>query len=117
MSMWCVWPSQVSEPVRRGHSRRPGAATMRLRRRFEALEDRRVLSVTSNFAAGTLSINLSAADTVAISASAGNVKLAINGVPGFDPDSGVLAAANVTGLVVTGSGDFEIGRASCRGRR
>ncbi len=65
-----------------------------------------MLAVTSNFLAGTLTINLSGADTVALSAAGGNVQLSINGIGGFNPDSGVLQASNVSSIVVTGTGNF-----------
>src|ERR1700733_13444576 len=109
MSIWSDWASGIFGPLRAPRTKRDGRALARRGRRharanwtterlggaawaFERLEDRRVLSVTSSFLAGTLSINLTANDTVALSAVGGNVQLSINGVGGFNPDSGVLQA-------------------------
>ncbi|HTQ40425.1 MAG TPA: hypothetical protein VMJ32_15475, partial [Pirellulales bacterium] len=66
-----------------------------------------MLSVTSSFFAGALTINLTDADNVAISAVGGNVQLTINGIGGFNPDTGVAQAADVNSIVVTGTGDFD----------
>jgi hypothetical protein len=123
MSIWSDWASGTFGPLRAPRTKRSGRAQARRGRRraranwtiarlsgsawgFERLEDRRVLSVTSSFLAGTLSINLTANDTVALSAVGGNVQLSINGIGGFNPDSGVLQAANVNAIVVTATGNF-----------
>src|SRR4051812_27425496 len=68
---------------------------------FESLEHRRVLPVPSGFPAGVLTINVDDASNIAIPSTAGNVK-----INGGDPTSGVLSAASLTSLVVTGSGNF-----------
>ncbi|HEY2761805.1 MAG TPA: hypothetical protein VGI75_13710, partial [Pirellulales bacterium] len=107
MSIWSHWLSHALEPLRRQRLPRASLSPPKRRRRgFESLESRRVLSVNSNFLAGTLTINLTGADTVAITAAGGNVQLTINGLAGFDPDSGVLFAGDVNEIDITGLGNF-----------
>ena len=107
MSIWSHWLSHALDPLRRRRSLRPSLPRSKRRRGFESLESRRVLSVNSNFLAGTLTINLTGADTVALTAAGGNVQLTINGLPGFDPDSGVLFAGDVNEIDITGVGNFD----------
>ncbi len=92
--------------ARRRNRRRKLDGSVCLRRGFEPLENRRLLTVSSNFLTGTLSINLSATDDVALSTAGGMVKLAINGIGGFDPDSGSLFAGDVSTISITGTGSF-----------
>ncbi|HZZ27962.1 MAG TPA: hypothetical protein VFE46_08140, partial [Pirellulales bacterium] len=66
-----------------------------------------MLSVTSNFFSGTLTLNLTAADAVALSAVGGNVQLTINGISGFNPDSGVQSAAGVKSIIITATDNFD----------
>ena len=106
MSIWSHWLSSALNPPRR-RSPCPSPPAAKRRRGFESLESRRVLSVNSNFLAGTLTINLTGADTVAVTATGGNVQLTINGLPGFDPDSGVLFAGDVNEIKITGVGNFD----------
>ena len=112
MSIWRDWSPPTFGLPRTRRTKRAARASRRrgysgglTRRLIERLEDRRVLSVTSSFAANTLTINLTANDTIAIYASGGNVQLNINGIGGIDPD-GVVSATDVHSIVVTGTGNF-----------
>jgi hypothetical protein len=109
MSIPSSWASQFFKPLRARRKRQLLRAQNRFQKfqkvrnkfGFESLENRRVLAATSNFLAGVLTINIDDASNIAITSNAGNVK--VNGV---DPTSGVLSAASLTSLVVTGSGNF-----------
>jgi hypothetical protein len=108
MSIWPQWASHRSGSPRAGcrNQSRKRANSAKRRRGFESLEHRRLLTVSSNFLTGALTISLTATDDVAISTAGGMVKLAINGVGGFDPDSGSLFAGDVTSIAITGTGNF-----------
>jgi hypothetical protein len=56
--------------------------------------------VTSAFADGVLTVASDAGDAIAITQAGGNVQ-----VNGADPDSGILAAADVSSIIVTGGPD------------
>ena len=87
--------------------RRERRATWRVARQVEWLEDRTQLSVTTNFAAGVLTISSDGADAMAVASNASN-EVTINGNP-FNPGSGNLLASAVTSLSVTGgSGNNDI---------
>ena len=90
MSNWPRWASQVLPTARakRHDRRRRVSSATRQRLAFESLENRRLLTVSSNFLAGTLMISLSSNDDIALSTAGGNVKLAFDGMTGLDPDSG-----------------------------
>jgi acrosin len=70
--------------------------------RIEPLEERQLLAVTSALAGGILSVNLTAADNVAITSSAGQVK-----INGSDPSTGAAAAGSITEIEVVASGNFD----------
>ncbi|HSV15835.1 MAG TPA: calcium-binding protein, partial [Tepidisphaeraceae bacterium] len=79
------------------------AAHVQQRRWAEHLEPRVMLTgVTSSVAAGTLSITVDDATGVAITASAGQVK-----INGSDPGGGASAASGITHITVTASGAFD----------
>src|SRR5262249_5579583 len=72
-------------------------------RRFalEALECRRLLTVTASVLANSLFVDIDAADNVAITSSGGNVK--INGI---DPSGGAFLSNAIDGIVLTATGNF-----------
>jgi RTX calcium-binding nonapeptide repeat (4 copies) len=107
MSNWPRWASQMLPTARaKRHVRRRVSSPARQRLAFESLENRRLLTVSSNFLAGALMISLSSNDDIALSTAGGNVKLAFDGMTGLDPDSGALFAGNVQSIVITGIGNF-----------
>lgn len=65
--------------------------------RFELLESRRLLAVSSVFNNGVFTVSSDAADSISISVEAGDVK-----INGSDPGSGPLSASLIEDLVVVG---------------
>jgi len=72
-------------------------ASRRRRPTLDRLEDRTLLSVTSAFVDGVLSVSSDADDAIVIDSFEGNVR-----VNGADPDTGAVAAADVIELLVFG---------------
>ncbi|CAK9091593.1 Acyl-CoA dehydrogenase IpdE2 (5OH-HIP-CoA dehydrogenase beta subunit) [Durusdinium trenchii] len=75
----------------------------------EWLESRELLTVTSSFIAGTLSVSSDADDDIAITQDGTNVLISVNGAPGINPGGGPVVAANtVTNLQINGfTGNFD----------
>ena len=107
MSIWSRRTSQNFGSLRARRTRRAGAVSARRRRGIERLEERRLLSVTASFFAGTLTVSLTAADNVAINTAGGDVQLTVNNVSGILPVTGILPASDVSSIVITGTGDFD----------
>ncbi len=76
---------------------------------LEGLESRQLLTVTSSFVAGTLSVSSDAADDIAIVNDGVNVLISVNGAAGINPGGGPAVAANtVTSVQINGfTGDFD----------
>ena len=89
---------QVNRGRRRERSH-PQGERRQLRRRpsVDRLEERTLLAVTSNFAAGVLTIASDAGDAITVNQTNGNVL-----INNADPDSGTLLATDVTSIDVTG---------------
>ncbi|MBI5757253.1 MAG: tandem-95 repeat protein [Planctomycetales bacterium] len=85
---------------RRSRRRLEQHALLPIARQVERLEDRTLLSVTTNFAAGALTISSDGADAMSV-ASNGSNEVTINGST-IDPGGGNLLASAVTSLSVTG---------------
>ena len=80
-----------------GRRRRRGHASAIV----ERLEHRRLLAVTANVTGTTLLVNATAADSVTVTASGGNVR--VNGV---NPATGAFPAASLTVISVACAGNF-----------
>lgn len=94
---------------RRSSKRRFPRQTHFSRGHLEGLESRQLLTVTSSFVAGTLSVSSDAADDIAIVNDGTNVLVSVNGAPGANPGGGPVVPANtVTSIQINGfTGDFD----------
>ncbi|HEX3657875.1 MAG TPA: hypothetical protein VHV55_18945, partial [Pirellulales bacterium] len=104
MSRFTRWFDRAQFPSRSARRRRQRKADLRLRPlRLESLEERRLLSLTTDsFSGGVLTVDFNAADRVGITSSGGNVL-----VNGSSPTTGAAAVGSVTAIDITGTGNFD----------